>query len=190
MDWSAEEFVLAITAFLFLGTVAFSFLPRVELTLRSRAAFAIGAAMFLGTAASLVWIENAQYPVFIWGMPLIPVAIMVKFFRDARTAAQTITISSGASTESVRNAPDLPERQGTSTERTLQALRDRAADPSASSQELASIAYLNPSIRATVARNPATPACLLAWLASVGDASVHAAISARAMEPHVERQPA
>src|SRR5690554_1506061 len=82
MDLSADEFALAITAFLFLGLVAFSFLPRVELTLRSRATFAIGVALYLGTAALLARIENVQYPPFLWLLPLVPLAIIGVLVHD------------------------------------------------------------------------------------------------------------
>ncbi len=179
MDWSAEEFVLAITAFLFLGLVAFSFLPRVKLTLRSRATFAIGAAMFLGTAAALARIENVQYPVFIWVLPVIPMVVIGILARDAYIAAQS-TIDTSTEPVGVRRASAFPAGQESSTEYVLHMLRERAANPKASPQELASIAYMNPSIRATIAGNPAAPASLLEWLASVGDSSVQAAISARA----------
>lgn len=185
MDLSAEEFALAITAFLFLGLVAFSFLPRVELTLRSRATFAIGVALFLGTAVLLVWIENVQYPPFMWLLPLVPLAIIGVLVRDRLMRPQRSGGHEpvGALPEQafvkVRREPAFPGDRSASTLQAARILRERAAHPGASPQELASIAYLNPSLRATIAGNPSAPASLLEWLASLGDSSVQAAISAR-----------
>ena len=185
MDLSAEEFALAITAFLFLGLVAFSFLPRVELTLRSRATFAIGVALFLGTAALLARIENVQYPPLMWLLPLVPLAIMGLLVRDRLMGPyrpgghETVSPQPEHDFVKVRREPAFPgEREG-STLQAARILRDRAANPAASPQELASMAYLNPSLRATIAGNPAAPASLLEWLAGLGDSSVRAAINAR-----------
>jgi hypothetical protein len=58
-----------------------------------------------------------------------------------------------------------------------------AADPSAAADELATIAYMHPQLRATVASNPATPASVLEWLAALGDPAVHAAIASRVQAP-------
>ena len=204
MDWSAEEFAVAITAFLFLGLVAFSFLPRVELTLRSRATFAIGVALFLGTAALLARIENVQYPPFVWVLPLIPLVIIGLLVRDRRALARSPRRNparaafDSASTTAVGDVaapsdahdymPDLahvrrksafPGESDGSALHAARVLRERAANPSASAQELASMAYMNPSLRATIAGNPAAPASLLEWLAGLGDTSVRAAINAR-----------
>lgn len=202
MELSAEEFALAITAFLFLGLVAFSFLPRVELTLRSRATFAIGVALFLGTAAFLVRIENVQYPPFLWLLPLVPLAIMGVLVHDrlmgpsrsggheAITTAPDADLEADDSFVKVRREPAFPGARDGSTLQAARILRDRAANPTASPQELASMAYLNPSLRATIAGNPAAPASLLEWLASVGDSSVRAAINARGPLPQFARQSA
>lgn len=196
MDLSADEFALAITAFLFLGLVAFSFLPRVELTLRSRATFAIGVALFLGTAALLVWIENVQYPPLMWLLPLVPLAIMGALVRDRLMGPnrsgghETVAPFPEQDFVKVRREPAFPgERHGTARP-AARILRDRAANPTASPQELASMAYLNPSLRATIAGNPAAPASLLEWLAGLGDSSVRAAINAREAQPQYARQSA
>ncbi|MFN3866640.1 MAG: hypothetical protein ACK4MD_07995 [Demequina sp.] len=166
MYWSAEEFVLVITAFLFLGLVASSFLPRVELTPTSRATFAIGAAVSVGSAALLARIEVVQYPPLLWALPAIPMAIAGVLARDALTRRGHVVL------------PPQPQDQASRLD-----LRGRAADPHTSPQELASLAYSHPEVRATIAGNPATPANLLEWLAAVGDPAVHAAISAREPAP-------
>ena len=194
MDLSADEFALAITAFLFLGLVAFSFLPRVELTLRSRATFAIGVALFLGTAALLVWIENVQYPPLMWLLPLVPLAIMGALVRDRLMGPnrsgghETVGALPEPDFVKARREPTFPGERDGSTLQAARILRERAANPAASPQELASMAYLNPSLRATIAGNPAAPASLLEWLASLGDSSVRAAINARGpMSQHVQQ---
>ena len=181
MHWSAEEFVLVITAFLFLAIVASSFLPRVELTSTSRATFAIGAAMFVGAAAALARIEDVRYPPFLWVLPVIPLVVIGVLIRDAVEASRA---PGEAPAPTVRRASafvpgDAPDQDP----RAQRVLRERAGNPEASPQELASIAYSHPEIRATVAGNPSTPANVLEWLAAVGDASVHAAISAREPSP-------
>lgn len=178
MHWSAEEFVLVITAFLFLAIVVSSFLPRVELTSTSRATFAIGAAAFVGSAALLAGIEDVQYPLFLWVLPAIPAVILGIVIRDA-ISRPTQLAASPDSTGQVRrsSAYVAPDEQAAARAATV--LRERAASPHASAQELASIAYAHPEIRATIAGNPATSASLLEWLAAVGDTAVHAAISAR-----------
>ena len=185
MGLTAEEFALAITAFLFLGLAAFSFLPRVELTLRSRTTFAIGVVLFLGTAALLSRIENVQYPPFMWLLPLVPLAIMGVLVRDRlmrpkRSGGhEAIGAEPGDTFVKVRREPAFPGERESSPLQAARLLRERAANPSASPQELASMAYLNPSLRATIAGNPAAPASLLEWLAGLGDSSVRAAINAR-----------
>lgn len=196
MDLSADGFALAITAFLFLGLVAFSFLPRVELTLRSRATFAIGVALFLGTAALLARIENVQYPPFMWLLPLAPLAIMGVLVRDRLMGPQrsgghgTVDTPPQEDFVKVRREPVFPGQREGSTLQAARLLRARAANPAASPQELASMAYLNPSLRATIAGNPAAPASLLEWLASLGDSSVRAAINARGPLPQHAQQSA
>src|SRR5690606_8885784 len=90
----------------------------------------------------------------------------------------------------VRREPAFPGERDGSTSHAARLLRERAANPAASAQELASMAYLNPSLRATIARNPAAPASLLEWLAGLGDSSVRAAINARGPLPQHARQSA
>ncbi|MFW2512524.1 hypothetical protein ACNI3K_01965 [Demequina sp. SO4-13] len=185
MYWSAEEFVLVITAFLFLAIVASSFLPRVELTPTSRATFAIGAAACIGSAALLVRIEDVHHAQFLWVLPVIPITVIAVMARDAISRSLQPALAAAPATH-VRRMPAFVAPVGevaVREERGQRVLRERAASPDASPQELASIAYSHPEIRATIAGNPATPASLLEWLASGGDTAVHAAISARESAP-------
>lgn len=184
MHWSAEEFVLVITAFLFLGLVASSLLPGVELTSTTRATFAIGAAAFVGTAALLARIGDARYPPFLWVLPAIPVIILGFLLRGAINRERRDTSPAEPHMHSRRLPTFLPPlEQESPRHEAHHGLRARASDPAASPHELARIAYSHPEIRATVAGNPATPANLLEWLAAVGDTTVHAAISARQPAP-------
>ncbi|MFW7415451.1 hypothetical protein [Demequina sp. SO4-18] len=186
MYWSAEEFVLVITAFLFLAIVASSFLPRVELTSTSRATFAIGAAACVGSAALLARIEDVHYAPFLWALPAIPIVVIAVLARDAVVRSVRPSLSAEPVAH-VRRAPAFvppPEQAAVRDGRVHQVLRERAANRHASPQELASIAYAHPQLRATVAGNPSAPASLLEWLASVGDTAVHAAISARNPAPN------
>lgn len=196
MIMPAEEFALIITSFLFLGLVAFSFLPRVELALRSRATFAIGVALFLGTAALLVWMENVQYPPLMWLLPLVPLAIVGllvrdRFMRPKRSGGHEpnrgLLVQDFVKS---RREPAFPGERDSSSLQTARALRAQAANPDASGQELTSLAYLNPSLRPTIAGNPAAPASLLEWLAESGDTSVRAAINARGPLPQYARRSA
>ncbi len=182
MHWSAEEFVLVITAFLFLTIVASSFLPRVELTSMSRATFAIGAAAFIGSAALLAGIEDVHFPLFLWAMPAVPAVIMGVMVRDAISRPTQLPASTESVAQVRRSSAYLaPDEQAGS--RATAVLRERASSPHATAQELASIAFAHPEIRATIAGNPATSASLLEWLAASGDTTVHAAISAREPAP-------
>ena len=181
MYWSAEEFVLVITAFLFLAIVASSLLPGVELTSMSRATFAIGAAAFVGSAALLARIEDVRYPPLLWVVPVVPVIILGVLARDAISRSRRLSVEPQPVAHVRRSPAFVPplEPGDARDDRSYGLLRARAANPSASPQELASIAYSHPDIRATIAGNPAAPANLLEWLAAVGDTAVHAAISAR-----------
>jgi hypothetical protein len=177
--WSAEEVVLVITGVLLLLVVVSSFLTRIELTATSRAAFAIGAAVFVAAAAVLARIETVVYPPLLWLLPVIPILVIVALSRDAMAGSKTAQSPSfGASV--VRATTVLPHSSAG-----LRALthleRERAASPSATPQELAHLAYTHPELRPTIAANPTTPANLLEWLASSGDPAITAAIRARSL---------
>lgn len=184
----AEEFALIITSFLFLGLAAFSFPPRVELALRSRATFAIGVALFLGTAALLVGIENVQHSSWWWVVPVL--ATLAMAVREhlvglkASGGSETIGPRSSSEIAAVDVKPGPSQARLTAHVAAACSLRARAANPTTSPQELVSLAYSNPALRATIAVNPATPATLLEWLADVGDPAVQAAIGARELQPH------
>ncbi len=175
MNWSAEEFVLVITGVLFAGIVASSRLPRVELTLTSRRAFAIGAVVFVGAAAALGTVENASYPPLLWVLPLVPLMVIGVLIHDA--------IAVGAATSG--QDPAMSAHEDVSLleelEVDIRANGSRvASDPRSSAEDLAEIAYAEPKLRPAVAANPATPASLLEWLSALGDPAVQRAISARA----------
>ncbi|MDN4472270.1 hypothetical protein [Demequina zhanjiangensis] len=177
MHWSAEEFVLVITGVLFAGIVASSRLPRVELTPTSLRAFAIGAAVFIGAAAALATVENASYPPLLWILPLVPLMVIVVLVRDALVGGnseatdQTVTMGAQGGTA---DSGFVVTQMLVGTGETL------AADPGATAEQLAEIAYAQPTLRPVVAANPATPSNLLEWLASLGDPAVQRAIGARA----------
>lgn len=186
MHWSAEEFALGITGLLFLVVVASSFLPRVELTPVMQAAFAIGAAAFIGCAALSARTEGVSHAVVAW---MIPAAVLIGLAAVVRDGLRTWrTRHVGA-----RVPAGLHGRMGPAPSRTpaygdgsraaespaSRALRQRAASPRASAQELAQLAYRHPHLRAVVAANPAAPANLLAWLDSHGDPEIRAAIANR-----------
>jgi len=176
MHWSAEEFVLVITGVLFAGIVASSRLPRVELTLTSRRAFAIGAVVFIGAAAALATVENASYPPLLWVLPLVPLMVIGVLIHDAVAAGA----AGGGIEEPTMGAQEDSVTVTTATSSAFGAEKALAADPSASAEELAEIAYAEPMLRPVVAANPATPASLLEWLSALGDPAVQRAIGARA----------
>ncbi|WP_084079376.1 hypothetical protein [Demequina sp. NBRC 110057] len=174
MSWSGEEYVLLTTGVLFAGAVAASAHPRVTLTTRSRVTFSVGAAAFMLGAIFLASIETVVYPSLVWLTPLVPLAILAVMLRDAWVAPPAAPASAV-----VRRTSLIPVHQATPGSASDRLLRSRAADPTATPAELARIAYAHPDMRATIAANPASPASLLEWLASVGDPAVHSAISTR-----------
>ncbi|WP_084075392.1 hypothetical protein [Demequina sp. NBRC 110052] len=181
MHWSAEEIVLVVTGVLFAGIVASSYLPQVELTLTSRLAFAIGAVVFIGAAVTLAGVESASYPPLLWILPLVPLMVIGVLIRDAvvggTAAAPQSSTAMGAQGEHEMRVTELlgpaPGDSGVGIGRAL------AADPHASPEQLAELAYAQPVLRPLVASNPATPANLLEWLASLGDPDVQRAIGTR-----------
>ncbi|WP_284327992.1 hypothetical protein [Demequina litorisediminis] len=181
MYWSGEEYVLLATGVLFAAVVTASVHRRVTLTARSRLTFSVGAIVFLAAAVVLASIDSVVYPPFLWLAPLVPLVILGVLIRDAVVSArgETSAPSQRSSSAPVRRASVIPVAAVTPGSPSDRMLRMRAADPTASPQELARIAYAHPDMRATVAGNPSTPANLLEWLASVGDPAVHSAISTR-----------
>lgn len=187
MYWSAEEYVLASMGALFLVIVSTSFLPRFELSHLSRWLFTVGAIAFLAVAWLSAGLEVIRYPRLVWLLPLIPLTIIGVLVRDAiawrpgAVPAQPGVSSSGVDADASRRAAFFPPTDqyvpvGEGGDGRVRAL---AADPQASPQELADIAFTKPQLRPTVASNPATPSNVLEWLASQGDPVVHAAIKAR-----------
>ncbi len=176
MHWSAEEFVLVITGVLFAGIVASSRLPRVELTLTSIRAFAIGAVVFVGAAAALATVEDASYPPLLWVLPLVPLMVIGVLIRDAVAvgAAAGVDQDPAMSALGAESFDAIEEDQGFESGQAI------AADPATDAEALAEIAYAEPRLRPVVAANPATPANLLEWLSALGDPAVQRAIGARA----------
>lgn len=187
MSWSPEEYVLAGMGALFLIIVATSFFPRFELSDLSRVLFGVWAVAFLAVAWISAGLEAVRYPPFVWVLPMVPLTIIGVLVRDAiawhpgAVPAQPGASAPGVDADASRRAAFFPPTDqvvslGEGGDGRVRAL---AADPEASPQELADIAFTKPQLRATVASNPATPSNVLEWLASQGDPVVHAAIKAR-----------
>ncbi len=185
MHWSGEEWMLLITGVLFAAAAAAGTIRFVTLTLRSQLTFTVGAAAFIVAAIVLAQRTDVLYPPFLWLFPLLPAAILGVIVRDALVtrriggAAGASQAGSVVEAVDVRRSSVIPVAAATTGSPAARLLRMRAADPTASPQELARIAYAHADMRAIVAGNPATPVSLLEWLASVGDSNVHAAISTR-----------
>ncbi|WP_144268087.1 hypothetical protein [Demequina sp. NBRC 110055] len=185
MYWSGEEWMLLITGVLFAAAAAAGAIPIVTLTRRSQLTFAAGATAFIVAAIVLAQSETVVYPPLLWLVPLLPAAILAVITRDAVFARRAGGAATGAFQDHLQRAADvrrasvIPVATATAGSPAERMLRMRASDPTASPQELARIAYAHADLRALVAGNPATPVSLLEWLASVGDSSVHAAISTR-----------
>lgn len=172
MHWSAEEFAIGITALLFLAAVASSFLPRVELTSATRAAFAIGAAAFAGAAALVARTEEVTRGPVVWALPVAAAVWIVL------ALAPTMVRAEPSSAPAAR-ASVLHPATSTELSPSMRALRGRAESPRTSAQELTQIACRHPHLRDVVAANPSTPANVLEWLASLGDSRVRDSIAAR-----------
>ena len=184
MHWSAEEFVLVITSTLFLAAVASSFLPRVELTPVTRAAFAIGAAAFMGSAALLARIEDVRFPFILWLVPLVPIAALVIVLRSGRASVSRAPAEASAA-PTVRRASAFAADGDAMTSTAIRVLRERAASPRSSAHELEQLACRHAHLRPVVAANPATSANVLAWLSTLGDSQIDVAIASRRSAPSV-----
>lgn len=188
MNWSAGEIFLAVTGALFVVVVASSFLPRFELTRTSQWTASAVALGCVGLAITLAGIEGVRYPLALWLLPLVPLAVIGVLVRDA-IASHARAVPARPSERSLAHDADAPRRAAFFPP-TIESLtvgeggdgrvRALASDPEATAQELADIAFSSPQLRGLVAMNPATPANVLEWLASQGDSEVHAAIAARA----------
>lgn len=186
MSWSAEEVALAVTGATFFAIVVLSFVPRFVLSPASRVVFAMGAVVMGGLAPLLAMIGTVRYPPLVWLLPLVPCVILVVLIRDARRVSSsrhdvTVTLVTRADDDAPRRAAFFPPSDYVVSlgEGGDGSARDVAADPTATPQELADIAFSRPHLRALVAANPATPANVLEWLASHGDPVVNATIAAR-----------
>lgn len=177
MAWLSEEFILAITGVLFGLVAALGFMPRVSLGGRARGAYGLLSVGFLAVAAVLAVIDGVAYPPFLWALPILPIVIGIVIVRDREADTGDHARAPAAGVRFVRNPV-----HGTAVHDTADpALRCLASNPRTSPAELARIAYAHPEVREVIARNPATPANLLEWLAAVGDEAVVEAIAAR---PH------
>ncbi len=186
MFWSAEEYVVLLTGVLFLALVAGSFLPGVELTRSSLLAFGLAGVVFVGAAVVLARVESAQYLPLVWVLPVVPLLVIGVLARDAvvdrRHHAQPERVSANARPEpgDPLAASTISPAEGSAHvgggEGSPRAL---AADSDSTPTQLAEIAMLHPELRATVARNPATPSSVLDWLAGQDDPVVMAAIASR-----------
>jgi len=186
MHWSGEEYVLAFTGALFLAIVVASFSRRFSMSAGSRASFLSGAVVGVASAVVLGDVDDVVYPLFIWGLPVVPLIIIGFLVRDAlawQPAADAATILAGDEADAgvPRRAAFFPPADhpqsadvGGGGE-----VRRKAADPDSSPQELAEIAFAHPAARTAVAHNPATPANVLEWLATQDDPAVLSAIGAR-----------
>lgn len=187
MRWSGEEYVVAITGVLFFAIVVVSFWRRFSMSAGSRMTFLAGAIVAVGSATVLSYVDDVRYPFVVWVLPAVPLIIIGVLVQEAR-AWQPLRIAPSAVTAHHADA-GVPSRRpaffppadhpqsaevGGGGE-----VRRKAADPQASAQELAEIAFAYPQARATVAANPATPVNVLEWLASQEDPAVLAAIGAR-----------
>jgi len=188
MHWSAEEFALVITGFLFLAAVASSFLPRVELTRVQQAALAIGAAAVLGSAVLSARTEDAHLSGPAWAALAFPVAALAVIVTLAHSSRSGHPTRASALDEHAPEAPSGVTRTSVLAPRAVDSparrvLLARAADPGSSAQELLQIACRHPHLRAVVAANPSTPASTLDWLASHGDPEIREAIALRSRGP-------
>ncbi|WNM24673.1 hypothetical protein RN607_00845 [Demequina capsici] len=132
--------------------------------------------VFIGAAAALSTIENASYPPLLWVLPLVPLMVIAVLIRDALVGG-TGRRRDGFDAMGAQVDGSESSQTFTTTIGTGEVL---ASDPEASPEQLAEIAYAQPTLRPVVAANPSTPASLLEWLAALGDPAVQRAIGARA----------
>ena len=190
MHWAGEEYAVAITGVLFFAIVVVSLWRRFSMSAGSRLTFLAGAIACVGSATLLAHVDDVRYPFVVWALPVVPLIIIGVLVRDA-VAWQPLGHATSASLEHQADAgapsrpaffppadhPQSAEGGGGGE------VRRKAADPHATPQDLAQIAFAHPQVRATVAINPATPANVLEWLASQEDPRAVAAIGAYSTTP-------
>lgn len=200
MNWNAGEYVLLATGLLFVVAIVIGFTTRVHLSRTSYVVFSLAAIVCIVTGTVLSTIDVVWYPIALWALPVFPAAVIVIELRYAarsrgalaEPAAQrgqltasgdTATALAVGTTEDAAAAASAPRIAANSSSRDNPgddaAPRARAHNPHTPAAELADIAFGYPSLRATVAANPATPANVLHWLSELRDPVVTAAISAR-----------
>jgi hypothetical protein len=115
---------------------------------------------------------------WIWCAALLPTALMVLW--GARAAVRvTHPHSLVKCMAPQRAARDRAVNAQEAAEAAVSSRLRMASDPTASGTELADLAYAHPELRLAIAANPATPANVLGWLASIGGDGVTDAIARR-----------
>jgi len=191
MSWSLDGIFIFLTGVLFLGLVVAALTSVVSLTRTSIVAFGAAAGVCVGTSVVLAWVDKDQYPPLTWVLILLPLGVIGVLLRDAlaakRVAAQAERTSANARPDDSHplaeglfvpaSAPPNPgEGAAGSPDAADLAL---ATNPWASGEDLARLAVNRPELRALVAANPATPAAVVAWLATSANPRVLEAINNR-----------
>lgn len=194
MSWISGELVLIVTGVLFAIVAALGGKPGAAHHGATRVTY-LAAAMTAFAGGLYVARSDVTAPPLFGVLMLIPLALLAIVLRDRARASREATLSE----QSAALAPDASAFAAGSVQR--DARRDqctctptrhasiadpvaRAADPTTSAGELATIAFACPQARVAIAGNPATPANLLEWLVAVGDEAVVASVAQRAHAAH------
>lgn len=191
MSWSLDGIFIFLTGVLFLAIVIAALTSVVSLTRTSLVAFGAAAGVCLSTSVVLAWVDKDQYPPLTWVLILLPLGIIGVLLRDAlaarRDAPQAERTSANARPDDSHPlatgvfvpsaAPSTPGEGAAGLPDVADAAL--ASNPWAGGEELARLAVNRPDLRATIAANPATPAAVVAWLATSSDPAIAQAIGNR-----------
>ena len=192
MSWSLNGAVILVTGMLFLGIVICALTSVVSLTRTSIVAFGSAAGVCVGTAIVLAWVDEVQYPPLTWVLIFLPLGIVGVLLRDGYAAKHVAQQAERASANARPDGSDplapgmaVPSAALATPGGRVAAASDAedralAANPWAKPDDLARLAVNRPDLRPVIAANPATPAAVVAWLASTGDPAVERALQQRA----------
>lgn len=178
MGWGAEGSAFAVTGALFLLCGAIASGPAIRARLAVLVSILTVAATFIAAAFLSRTYGGWTSSRWTWGATLLPIALMATLGAHA-AASVTHSRSLVKCLAPQRSAKAKAASASEAAEAAASSRWSTASDPTASGTDLADLAYAHPELRLAIAKNPATPANVLGWLASSGGDGITEAIARR-----------